>query len=658
VIFLILIFVLLLVWLKNNDQKSGSTARRVNAPPRPHQPSAQLPTETKAERLAALDAFHANELNALEVAIAGCAINWSDFSEAKHAIQNKTQKGQVNLPSFHRGADIGFAVGNAMNAAVFRRQAARALQDVILKKTLRDLDDADRAVLRLADILSVLGTIDQTTLCRIRATIIWSGGKCLTNYQRQLSASDRTAYDSGLQILMSSNLGDRTMAHEAVQEALRRSLSPESSLAEEDRRILEQYLFAGSRWLAPAEVAAPMSPYALTLGTFEGTDRTYAYERRESLITIAPPGSGKSQAHVIPNLLSMRAPAVVLDIKTEAFKKTARWRKENVGSIFAFAPGMPNATNHYNPLDGIKSGDDTWDDARKLADLLVIPNNSDSYFENRGRDMLTTILLDVALNEPPELRNMNAVLDRLYLSPEEFEAWISELRDSEVPMLRRQSNALRSMPNKQKEAIIESARNHLECWQSPTLSRITQRSDFHPDMLRNENGTLYLCIQLEDMKKYAPVLRVILGQTIAALCKTEAEAKVPLVTFFLDEFPRLGHMDVIEEGLDYARGHGVRFWMFCQNYGQLKTAYHNAEGILGNCAIRCYMDPDDDTAEELSRYLGDRKGLIDGKKKPLAEATELKGPEFADKVIVFQRGKPPAKLVRRMAFETRLQAAE
>jgi hypothetical protein len=62
------------------------------------------------------------------------------------------------------------------------------------------------------------------------------------------------------------------------------------------------------------------------------------------------------------------------------------------------------------------------------------------------------------------------------------------------------------------------------------------------------------------------------------------------------------------------------------------------------------MDPDDETAEELSRYLGKRKGLIDGRQKPLAEPTELKGPAFADKVIVFTRGKPPAKLVRRPAY--------
>ncbi|AXK79663.1 hypothetical protein DW352_03495 [Pseudolabrys taiwanensis] len=630
-------------------------------------PPAQLPPEVppeekagppKAELLAAVDAFHDNELNALEVAIAECDVAWRDFGEAKHAVQDKTQKGQVHVAIPVKGVNVGLAVGNAFNATVHRHLAARAIEGAVLRKTLRDLDDADRAILRLADILHVLGMIDRTRLRRIQAPIVWNGGRCIVSYAKNHSARDRSALDGGLRIFMSSNFGDAGTAHEHVQEVLRAALDEESPLDDTDRHILEKYLFAGSRWLSPSEAPRSSSPYALSLGAFEGTERRFEYDRRESLITIAPPGAGKSQAHVIPNLLSMRGPAVVLDIKTEAFKKTARWRKENVGSIFAFAPGLPNVTNHYNPLDGIQPGDDAWDDARKLADLLIVPINSDAYFENRGRDLLTTALLDVALHEPPELRNMGAVIDRLYLSDEEFENWLSSLRDSGVPMLRRQSNALRSMPRKQREAILDSARNHLECWQSPTLARITRHSDWHADMLRQQNATLYLCVKLEDLKKYAPVLRVILGQTIMALCRTEAEADVPLVTFFLDEFPRLGRMDVIEEGLDYARGHGVRFWMFCQNYGQLKSAYRNAEGILGNCAIRCYMDPDDDTAEELSRYLGERNGLIDGRKKPLAKAAELKGPEFSDKVIVFQRGKPPAKLVRRMAFERGLIAAE
>ena len=650
----------ILVWvIRLSIENARDEAARRNAPPKPQVTWQDQNTKSsKAERLAQVDEFHDNDLNVIEVALADCGISAEDFSEAKRAVQDKTKKGQFNFKTGTRGADVGLAVGSSVNAAMNRRLAAKALEGVTLRRTLNEMDDGERAILRLADILHVLGTLDVTTLNCIQATIVWGGGKGVVRYLRDYSAADRSGLDAGLQVFMRGNFGDKANAFEIVQEALRQALSPDARIDDSDRRILEQYLFAGSRWLSPAEAKTSKSRFALKLGTFEGTNKDFEYEQRESLITIAPPGSGKSQAHVIRNLLHLNAPAVVLDIKGESFRNTARWRRENVGSIFAFAPGLPKASMHFNPLDGIRRDENCWDDARKLADLLVIPNNSDSYFENRGRDFLTTVLLAVALDEPEDRRNMSTVIDHLYLSDEELETWIAHLAESDVPMLRRQSNMLRSLPRKQREAILDSARNHLECWQSPALTSITDRSDWHPDMLRAQNGTLYLCISLEDLKKFAPVLRVILGQTIAALCKAEAESNAPIVTFFLDEFPRLGRMDVIEEGLDTARGHGVRFWMFCQNYGQLRTSYPNADGILANCAVRCFMDPDDDTAEELSRHLGERKGLIDGKKKRLAEATELKGQAFADKIIVFQRGGSPAKLVRRMAFEREAQAAE
>jgi hypothetical protein len=607
------------------------------------------PAPSKSERLARIDEFHANELNAVTICLADCNLPPGDYYEAGSAVAQRTGRGQFNIRTGNRGADIGMALGNRINAAMQSKLTANQYSRVMLRRTLREIDEGQRALLRLAEILSVLGLFSKVEVQRVGLAVVWGGGKCLVEYDRDHSGRNRSAMDMGLQALMRTH-GNPMVAHEMVQGALRDALAPSSRLAEEDRRILEQYLFAGSRWLAPGEIKPSSSPAALKLGTFEGTSVDFDYDRRESLITIAPPGAGKSQAHVLRNLLNLRTPAVVLDIKGEAFRTTARWRKEHVGPVFAFAPTMPNTSMHYNPLDGIGTGFDAWDEARKLSDLLFVPSNSDPYFENRARDLMTIALLDVALNEPAGQRHMGSVIDRLYLNDEEFLNWLEYLGETDVPALRRQANAWRSMPHKQREAVFDSARNHMESWQSPALASIIERSEWRPEDLRARNATLYLCVNMEDIKKYASVLRVIIGQTIMALCKGEPESNAPLVTFFLDEMPRLGRMDVLEEGLDVARGHGVRFWLFCQNLGQLSAIYKNADGMLGNCAARCFMDPDDQTAEQLARFLGQRKGLIDGKQKPLAEASELKGPDFADKVIVFSRGRPPAKLVRRMAF--------
>ena len=52
--------------------------------------------------------------------------------------------------------------------------------------------------------------------------------------------------------------------------------------------------------------------------------------------------------------------------------------------------------------------------------------------------------------------------------------------------------------------------------------------------------------------------------------------------------------------------------MICQNIGQLATAYPNATGMLKNCAIRAFMNPDEETAKQISGNIGLAESLLDG----------------------------------------------
>lgn len=635
--------------------------------PSPDQPAvlAVDPEAPKRDRLAEVDAFHANELNAVEIRIGDLGLPNRSINEAVVLVNEKATGRSRNDPGFQSGnAKLDMTVGLFSTIADANRHAKAdgAIHNATIRRTLRDMSDPERGIVRLADMLACIGRMSSQEVMAVKVPITWNKGSCLMQSPGFESAAQRVGLQEGLAQLIGGHFGDVATSSETVQAALRRALEPDSGLADDDRNALESYLFAGSRWLSPADAHLPSpSASAVSLGVFEGGTPELLYDRRESLITIAPPGAGKSQSHVIRNLLRMRAPAIVLDVKTEAFRSTGAWRKQNVGPLFAFAPGMPRSSMHYNPLDFVSDDPDwAWDDARKLADLLVVPaqnHRGDPYFENRGRDLLTIAILDVAMNEPQEHRNMHAVLDRLYMSEEQLADWLIHLEQTGIPQLARQARAWKVMPEKQREGVFDSARNQVEIWQSPALAPLIDRTDFSAADIREQNGTLYLCVELGDIKKFASVLRVIIGQMIGDLCRGEPEQGAPLVTLFLDELPRLGRMDVIEEALDVGRGFGVRLWMFCQNTGQLRTAYPNADGMIGNCAARCYMDPDDESAEELSRYLGQRKGLLDGRQKPLAEPSELKGPAFADKVIVFMRGKSPAKLLRVFPFQ-RQRAAE
>lgn len=621
----------------------------------------------RVERLEAaiseIDKFYANTLNEVRITISQLRsiIPESAISQAGdlalHGSRSNMDKAWLNKEpdSF---ADLG---GQMLYKAVRKGSASGAIEGSSFQRSLVSMTEPERAALRLADILHAVGAISSSDVTKARTPIVWNKGECLISIEGSYANSlrKREAAIQALKSLISTYFGEPATGTESIKARLAHIMKPDGEHPTV-QRVLERYIVGGSRWMTPSETVpflpnGASSMTALRLGQFADDGSEFLYDMNESLITIAAPGTGKSQGHVLRNLLYMAAPAVVLDVKGEMLHHSAKWRHESVGPVSTFAPATPATSISYNPLDFISENSETaWDEARKLADLLVVPTHQsggDTYFEDRSRDVITTAILDVALSEQNEKRNMIAVLDRLYMSDDELIAeWCEHLASLEVPQLRRQASALRGMPSKQREGILDTARRQLEIWQSPAIERLTRSTNFSASSLRQQSGTLYLCVALEDIKKYASVLRVMIGQTLQVLCRAPVENNSQTVTFFLDELPRLGRMDVIEEALDIGRGFGVRLWMFCQNTGQLETAYPNAAGMIKSCAIRAYMNPDEQTAHQISQNLGTRETLLDAARRPLAEPSQLAGPDFRDKVIVFARSSHAAQLKKVFAY--------
>ncbi len=83
------------------------------------------------------------------------------------------------------------------------------------------------------------------------------------------------------------------------------------------------------------------------------------------MVTIAPPGSGKTQCNVFPNLLTWKGPAIVLDISGDIYEHTAGWRAAHVGPVYKFSPLEPEDSHKYNPLAFVRNEPDfIWEDAR------------------------------------------------------------------------------------------------------------------------------------------------------------------------------------------------------------------------------------------------------------------------------------------------------
>lgn len=399
-----------------------------------------------------------------------------------------------------------------------------------------------------------------------------------------------------------------------------------------------------------------MTRFPLTLGRFPGTGEEYAYDGDESLITVARPGRGKSQALVVRNLLRLEGPAIVLDVKPELYKLTAGWRSRNGRPVVYFRPTDILKSAHFNPLDLVPVNKfEAPRVIKQLVRLLMVPKDqksADTFWESRAAQYVAAAMADIALNAKRERRNMTSVVE--WLSPTSEEALKEQaerLQDSGVLALRVVGAELARLKGSVRESLLATAMQHIQMWGEPEVEGLTDYTSWSFDDLRRRNGTLYLCVTPEELKEYASLIRIILGRALQEF----RESSGPQVTFFVDEFPQLGYMPELMRMLELGRGAGCRLWLFTQTLGQIDEQYGTAlrQAIFDMCSIQSFIEPTGDLARFIEKQLPPQTNPYTGQSKPMATAHELAGPEYQGKVIVLEGGRSPALLNRVFAFDDR-----
>ncbi len=130
--------------------------------------------------------------------------------------------------------------------------------------------------------------------------------------------------------------------------------------------------------------------------------------------------------------------------------------------------------------------------------------------------------------------------------------------------------------------------------------------------VKQDGGTVYLCIPPSRLKTHAQFLRLMFSVALAKM-----ETKPPLkfangnpwrpVLFLMDEFANLGHVEKISTAYALMRGYGIKLWAFVQDLTQLKDLYSDRwETFVGNAdVIQCFGTRDGFTSEYISKLSGD-----------------------------------------------------
>ncbi|WP_417480227.1 type IV secretory system conjugative DNA transfer family protein [Maricaulis maris] len=363
------------------------------------------------------------------------------------------------------------------------------------------------------------------------------------------------------------------------------------------------------------------------------------------LLTIAPTRTGKGVSQIIPNLLFYAGSAFVIDIKGENYDITGEHRAQMFpgAKVIKFSP-FEEQTDRYNPLDFVRTADnggptpDTFEDCRLIAEMLLpkTGKSKDEYWDLEARNILTSILMYVVCRNgyASDARTMRSVVDVLYVGDDEED--MTGIEREFVTMqvyaesinyrpLHALATAFLGHHEKVASSILSTCRAGMQIWLSDRLLSATDRSDFRFSDLKKSMcrpidedpapTTIYVIIPPEYLNEYRSVLRMMTGLAAVELTRFGDWVEEPgwrrkppcSVLFLLDEFPALGEMTPIANGLAYLAGYGVQLWPFAQSIGQLKSIYGEAwQNFPANAGATSFFGVNDpDTAAYVERLLGE-----------------------------------------------------
>lgn len=373
------------------------------------------------------------------------------------------------------------------------------------------------------------------------------------------------------------------------------------------------------------------------------------------ILVVGGAGSGKTASIAIPTLMSWKERIFAIDIKGELYQKTKGAR--NAEMIKVFNPTDRGAFG-YDPYYVMKHSDDVSSSARQLA-MSIIPlpaETKDPFWIKGAQNLLTGLVIYhfeqglsfsetmLAIKATP-IKELIAQIIIDEDTSQKVKAHVSEFSD---------------MDEKTLSSIFSELSNHITIFATnDELQRALSGRGACITPADLENGyDIYCCIPEHKIEEWKDLLGMMCNQFLKSFEQREENNKTPIL-FLIDEFPRLGKIEAISNGLATLRSKKIHIALIIQSKSQLNAIYGKdiAEVIADNCSYKAILKASEPTTQEwCSKLVGtyDKKKVSSnfnadmvgiGKGQGTSASTEekriIKPEEFAylqDVVCVFPNG--------------------
>lgn len=267
---------------------------------------------------------------------------------------------------------------------------------------------------------------------------------------------------------------------------------------------------------------------------------------------------------------------------------------------------------------------DYIDDARALADAMVIPSgNENTHWDNAARNFLASLLLYLALDPAEkgsrdfvrlrELVTLPWALPKAYRGPkrQSLSTLLYSYLDCDLAggMIRRGFTGMLNREEKERSGIISSLDRETAWIDSPSMAKVLRGASIDLDKAAQGGGKYFIVVPPDYFMTHRAWLRLCITAFARAFKRNMPKPNGPghkrWRHVVIDEFPSLGEMNSVRTDIAIARGYGVKYHLVVQDLPQLKTIYGEGwESFINNCFQRVFAVNDMFTAEYVSRMLG------------------------------------------------------
>ncbi len=383
----------------------------------------------------------------------------------------------------------------------------------------------------------------------------------------------------------------------------------------------------------------------------------------EHILAFAPTRSGKGVGLVIPSLLAWGESAVIFDIKSENWDRTAGYRTAAGHVCFRFAP-VEEQSARFNPLAEVRIGTlREVSDAQNVAEMLCRSGKEsaqDEHWIKSASSLVTGLILHlcyVARNQG-RFATLTELANSLTPLASDLDTIITDEKNEQIDVVRtffsmvmetnhalpnnpwtsRNGGETRTHPvvaekmqemlnreDKEFSGVLSTAKTALTLYSDPLVQRSISASDFTISDLKHFKYpvSLYLVVPPSDIERLKPLLRLIFTMCVNRLTEELEEVRNSRIKqsikpgeefkprpdhrllLLIDEFPTLGKMPIFQTAFAYIAGYGIKAYLITQDIEQIVDAYGQHESIVSNCHVRIAYAPNKSkTAEEISKWAG------------------------------------------------------